>query len=69
MFISNLKTDDKKYYKCGVIIGNYLIKNGFPLLSKDKNMIVFAKTAKLQRAIKEMPFYLQIIKKAGVIYG
>ena len=67
MFISNIDNKDKKYYECGKLIGNYLIKSGIPMLSRVDNKMVFAKTKKLQKAIDNMPLCLRFLMKVGVI--
>lgn len=67
MFISNLTNEDKRYYECGKLIGNYLIKSGVPMLSRTGNKMVFAKTDKLQSVINNMPLYLRFLIKVGVI--
>ena len=69
MFISNLGNTNNQFYECGKTIGNYLIKKGIPLLSRSEDLMLFAKTKELQKAINEMPFYLQILVKGGVING
>ena len=67
MFISNLDNKDKKYYECGKLIGNYLIKSGIPMLSRIDNKMVFAKTKKIQKAVDNMPLYLRFLMQVGVI--
>lgn len=69
MYISNIDNTNKKYYECGKVIGNYLIKAGIPMLSNKDGIMIFAKTKKLQKAINEMPFLLQLLVKGGVING
>jgi hypothetical protein len=69
MFITNLDTKSSKYYECGKTIGDYLIKSGIPLLSRNDNKMYFSKTRKLQKVLKSMPFYLQALVKVGVING
>ena len=69
MFISNLDNKDKKYYECGEIVGNYLIKNGIPMLARENGLMLFAKTKRLQKVIDNMPLYLQLLIKGGVING
>lgn len=69
MFITNLIPDKHKYYECDKHVGDYLIENGIPLLSKIDEIMYFPKTKKLQKALKDMPFYLRVLVKAGVING
>ncbi len=70
MFISNFKlSDSKKYFMCNSLVGNYLTKNGIPLLSRIDKKMVFVKNIKLQKALKKMPFYLKIFVKRGVSNG
>ena len=69
MFISNLDNDNKRYYECGKLVGNYLIKSGIPLLGQRDGTMMFAKTKKLQNAIDKMPGYLKILVKGGIING
>nr|DAG31333.1 MAG TPA: hypothetical protein [Caudoviricetes sp.] len=69
MFISNLDNKDKKYYECGKIVGNYLIKSGIPVLSRKDGAMLFARTNKLQKVINNMPLYLRLLIKGGVING
>lgn len=67
MFISNIDNKDKRYYECGRLVGNYLIKSGVPVLSRIDGRMIFAKTKKLQKAINDMPLYLRILRKVGAI--
>ena len=69
MFISNLDNDNKRYYECGKLVGNYLIKSGITLLGQRDRTMMFAKTKKLQNAIDKMPGYLKILVKGGIING
>ena len=70
MYISNAdKITQGKVYKCGQLVGKYLIKQGIPLLSQQDNYMVFSKTKRLQKALDDMPFYLKILVKGGVIDG
>lgn len=69
MYISNSNTLKKGVYTCGKTIGKYLEKKGIPLLSMNEGNMVFANTKKLQKAIDEMPLYLKILVKGGVING
>ena len=69
MFISNLNNKDKKYYECGKIVGNYLIKNGIPMLAREDGLMLFAKTKRLQKVIDDMPLYLQLLIKGGIVNG
>ena len=69
MYISNPNDLKKQYYQCSKIIGKYLIKQGIPLLSIKDNKMIFSKTKRLQKAIDNMPFYLQVLIKVGVVDG
>lgn len=70
MFVSNIEdVSQKGYYKCGKVIGKYLIKKGIPLLSYEDKVMIFAKTKKLQKAIQTMPFLYKLLLKVGVING
>lgn len=66
MYISNASELKKiKTFRCNRIIGNYLIKKGIPLLSRDNNYMIFAYTNILKEAIDNMPFFLKIFLKGG----
>lgn len=66
MYIREFKKEDlnnKRYYKCNIIIGRYLIKKNIPLLSRIDNTMVFVKTKRLKDILDNMPFYLHIFRK------
>ena len=65
MFIKNLKKDESRFYYCNSLVGKYLEKKGFPILSKVDGKIVFSKTKKLQKVLDTMPFYIKMIEKVG----
>ena len=69
MYIANSNSLKRGTYVCGKTIGKYLEKKGIPLLSMQNDKMVFARTIKLQKAIDEMPLYLKILLKGGVING
>lgn len=69
MYISNTNDLKNKYYECSSLIGKYLIKKGIPLLSLNGKKMVFSKTKRLQKVIDNMPFYLQVLIKVGVVDG
>lgn len=69
MFITNLDNKNNRYYECGKIVGNYLIKSGIPALSRNNKVMLFAKTDRLQKAIDNMPLHLRLLVKGGVING
>ena len=69
MFISNIDSDSHRYYVCGKVIGNYLIKSGIPLLSRLEGKMVFSKTHKLQKVLSDMPSFYKALSKVGVING
>lgn len=69
MFISNIDSGSHRYYVCGKVIGNYLIKSGIPLLSRLEGKMVFSKTQKLQKVLSNMPSFYKVLSKVGVING
>ena len=72
MFISNYeKISDTKVYLCGKMMADFLIKEGFSLLSydNDKKKYIFARTKRLDKILNHLPFKLKILKKVGVING
>lgn len=71
MFIRNsTKTlNPNRIYLCGKVIGKYLIKHQIPLLSRYDKKMAFANTEELQKEMKNIPFYLRFLLKAGVIDG
>lgn len=70
MYIRNIeKIDNKRLYKCGKIVGKYLEKKGMPLISKKDNQWIFSNTKALKKVISEMPLYMSILVKVGVING
>ncbi len=70
MFIRNIKDlNVEKHYICNKTIGNYLVKNGIPLLSRIDDKMVFVKTNKLQEVLNSMPFYIKLFGKGGVEFG
>lgn len=70
MYISNISSiAGMKTYKCNSVVGKYLIKKNNPLLSRDGKYMVFAYTPNLEKSLAEMPLYLRILIKGGVING
>ena len=72
IFIKDLKKQGKKNEIKEVSDGyatNYLIKNGIPMLARENGLMLFAKTKRLQKVIDDMPLYLQLLIKGGVING
>lgn len=69
MYISNINNTYRRFYMCGKTVGNYLIKKGIPLLSREEDTMIFSKTKELQRVIDTMPLYLKILVKVGVVNG
>lgn len=70
MYISNLKGKNfSNVYTCGKSIGNFLVRNGFPLLGRDGDKMKFSNTKELQEALSHLPVRLRILRKAGVING
>lgn len=70
MFICNAKdVIQGNVYQCSVIVGEYLISKGIPLLSREDKYMTFAYTQKLQEELDDMPLYLKILIKGGVVNG
>lgn len=69
MYVSNNENLKAKTYRCGKVVGEYLIKAGIPLLSRDGNEMVFSNTKKLQAVLREMPAVMKALMKVGVIHG
>jgi len=46
-----------------IILGNYLVKNGFPLLQKNKNTMVFSETKALSEMIDNLPIHIKLLGK------
>lgn len=65
MFISNLNKNDSRFYYCNKYIGKYLERKGFPILSRQGDLLIFSKTKELQKAITSMPFYIKMFEKVG----
>lgn len=64
MYIRELNKSDKYYY-CSEKEGKYLIKRGLPLLSRDGDKMVFAKTPRLEEELSNLPIILKLLKKVG----
>ena len=69
MYISNLDNTNKRYYECGKVIGNYLIKQGVPLLSQTNGIMIFSNNKKLREVLNKMPLTLKLLMKGGIING
>ena len=70
MFISNLKNMNfSNIYTCDKLIGNFLLKEGFPLLGRDGDKMKFSNTKELQETLNHLPVRLKIMRKAGIIDG
>lgn len=65
MFIKNLKKDEIRFYYCNNLVGRYLEKKGFPVLSRIEGQMIFSKTEKLQKVLDTMPFYIKMLGKVG----
>ena len=64
MFISNSESiSNEKIYRCNRVVGNYLVKSGIPLLSRDGKYMLFTNNTRLQSVLKCMPIYLKIFSK------
>ena len=59
MMIVN-KTTISKVIKTNKILGNYLAKNGFPLLQRDENKMIFSKTKNLEQALEQLPLSIKL---------
>ena len=46
------------------VLGDYLIKHGVPLLSRDGDEMVFARTKQLESKMSNLPFLIKIFGKA-----
>ena len=42
------------------ILGNYLIKHGIPLLNRDGDEMVFARTKQLEKKLDHLPFSVKM---------
>lgn len=69
MFIRNIKDVKSKTYVCGKTLGNFLIKNGIPLLGRSDDLMIFAQTKELQQVLSNLPVFLKILRGVGVING
>lgn len=70
MFIVNSKNINfSNTYICGEKIGNFLIKEGFPLLGREGKKMKFAKTERLEKVLNHLPANLKILRKVGLING
>jgi len=49
------------WFKCNSIIGNWLERNGVPVIHNDKKYSYFLKTKLLEATLEEIPFWLKII--------
>lgn len=45
------------------ILGNYLVKNGIPLLQEHNGKMVFSKTDRLTEVLEDLPLSLKIFGK------
>jgi hypothetical protein len=64
MYITNPKSISKdKIYYCNGIISEWLIyQRHLPLLCRDGRLYGFMRTSNLEKALKELPFWLKITK-------
>jgi len=46
------------------VLGNYLMKHGVPLLSRDGDEMVFARTKQLENKMTHLPFSIKMFGKA-----
>jgi hypothetical protein len=65
MYIKNIENiPEKKVYTCNGLIASYLIyQKHMPLLSRKEKTWYFYKTSKLEKALKEMPFWYKVACK------
>lgn len=61
MFVRNL--DPSSHYICSSYEGKALIKLGVPLLSRYEDKMVFAKTKRLEEALKKLPLTVKLVEK------
>lgn len=45
------------------VLGNYLMKHGVPLLSRDGDEMVFARTKQLENKMTHLPFSIKMFGK------
>jgi hypothetical protein len=64
MFITNFEYLNNTF-SFTAMLGEYLEKHGFPVLGKQEDKYIFAKTDKLQEALIKLPFYLRPFAKGG----
>lgn len=69
MYISNINNIKTRTYKCGRVIGKYLIKQGVPLLSQTNGIMIFSNNKKLREVLNKMPLTLKLLMKGGIING
>jgi hypothetical protein len=64
VYITNPEVIDKnKIYFCNGIIGEFLIyQKNLPLFCKKGRLFGFSKTDALEKALKELPFWLKCTK-------
>ncbi len=67
MFIRNKNIEFSNIYTCGETLGNFLISEGFPLLSRDGKKMKFAKTERLVKVLNHLPTKLKILRKVGLL--
>jgi len=64
MYVTNLEDsiDESKLYHCSGVVANYLIYTAnIPLFGRAKaGGYLFAKTKKLEEAIKTLPFWMKL---------
>jgi hypothetical protein len=48
-----------------ISVGQYIEKQGVPVLSKTKNSFIFKNTDLLKKVLLKLPFYLKPFAKAG----
>lgn len=65
MYIANCdKINPNDVISVNKKIGEYLVRNGFPLMSRDKDgNFLFSKNDSIDLALKNMPFHLRLFNK------
>jgi hypothetical protein len=61
MYICNPSSLSDTYKTTSIIIKNYLIENGIPLLSQEDGVFYFSQTNKLQQALNNSPIWMRLL--------
>ena len=66
MFVRNAeKLTHHNIYTCNEKLGEFLIKEGFPLFGRDGKKMKFIKTARLEKVLKHLPLRMKFTRKVG----